>query len=135
DRSWTVILFAQSRLPFFVCVPRRLGTKSERAALTPINFDPRAEDQRTRQAVADFEKRYVLGLSDTVAASAEDAIRRHFGAPRLEAMAQYPNWHVQSASGLLVLALSWTAPAADRPALWLEALELRRALLVPLPPG
>ncbi len=134
-RSWTVILFAQSRLPFFVCVPRRSTTWAERATLTPINFDPRAEDAMTREAVAAFEKAYVLGLSDTVSASAEDAIRRHFCAPRLEAMAQYPNWHVQSAGGFLVFALSWTAPAADRPALWDEALELRRALLMPLAPG
>jgi hypothetical protein len=133
-RSWTVILFAVSRLPFFVCVPRRWTTGAERAALTPINFDPRAADQRTRQAVADFEKVYVLGLSDTVSASGEDAIRRHFGAPRLEAMAQFPNWHIQSASGFLVFALSWTAPAADRPALWHETLELRRGLLAPLSP-
>jgi hypothetical protein len=131
-RSWTVILFAPSRLPFFVCVPRRWTTGAERATLTPINFDPRAADQWTRQAVAAFEKVYVLGLSDTVSASGEDAIRRHFCAPRLEAMAQYPNWHIQSASGFLVFALSWTAPAADRPALWHEALELRRALLAPL---
>jgi hypothetical protein len=134
-RSWTVILFAQSGLPFFVGVPRRWDTQAERAALTPINFDPRAEDEWTRQAVTAFERAYVLGLSDTVSASGEDAIRRHFCAPRLEAMARYPNWHVQSASGFLVFALSWTAPAADRPALWHEALELRRALLAPLPPG
>jgi hypothetical protein len=131
-RSWTVILFAQSRLPFFVCVPRRWTTGGDRANLTPINFDPRGENERTRQAVAAFEKLYVLGLNDTVSASGEDAIRRHFCAPRLEAMAQYPNWHVQSAGGLLVFALSWTAAAADRPALWQEALELRRALLAPL---
>ena len=70
-----------------------------------------------------------------MSASGEDAIRRHFCVPRLEAMAQYPNWHVQSASGFLVFALSWTAPAADRPALWHEALELRRALLAPLSPA
>jgi hypothetical protein len=132
ERSWTLILFAQSGLPFFVCVPRRWSTAPERAALTPINFDARAEDARTHQAVARFEKRYVLGLSDTAPASGEDPIRRHFCAPRLEAMARYPNWHVQSASGLLVFALSWTAPAADRPALWHEALELRQAILAPL---
>jgi hypothetical protein len=47
-------------------------------------------------------------------------------------MARFPNWHVQSAGGLLVVALSWTAPAADRPALWHEALEIRRALVAPL---
>jgi hypothetical protein len=134
-RNWTIILFAQSRLPFFVCVPRRWDTQAERANLTPINFDPRAEDERTRRAVADFEKRYVLGLSDMVSASGEDAIRCHFCAPRLEAMAHYPNWHVQSAGGFLVFALRWTAPAADRPALWHEVLELRRALLAPLSPA
>src|SRR5262249_50821959 len=108
-RNWTVILFAQSRLPFFVCVPRRFTTGAERVNLTPINFDPRGADQMTRQAVAAFEKIYVLGLSDSVSASGEDSIRRHFCAPRLEAMAQYPNWHVQSAGGFLVFALSWTA--------------------------
>jgi hypothetical protein len=134
-RSWTVIVFAQAGLPFFVCIPRRWNTGTERAALTPINFDPRDENERTRQAVAAFEKLYVLGVSDTVAASAEDAIRRYFRMSRLEAMAQYPNWHVQSANGLLVFALSWTVAAADRPELWHEALELRRALLAPLPRG
>jgi hypothetical protein len=134
-RNWTIILFAQSRLPFFVCVSRRWDTQAERANLTPINFDPRADDERTRRAVADFEKRYVLGLSDMVSASAEDAIRCHFCAPRLEAMAHYPNWHVQSAGGFLVFALRWTAPAADRPALWHEVLELHRALLAPLSPA
>jgi hypothetical protein len=134
-RSWTVILFAQSRLPFFLCVPRRWTTGSERANLTPINFDSQGEDEWTREAVAAFETVYVLGLSDTASASGEDPIRRHFCAPRLEAMAQCPNWHIQSASGFLVFALSWTAPAEDRPALWHEALELRRALLAPLPPG
>jgi hypothetical protein len=103
--------------------------------LTQINFDPRGADQMTRQAVAAFEKIYVLGLSDSVSASGEDSIRRHFCAPRLEAMAQYPNWHVQSAGGLLVFALSWTARPAERPALWHEALELRRALLAPLSPA
>jgi hypothetical protein len=50
-------------------------------------------------------------------------------------MAQYPNWHVQSASGFIVFALSWSAPAVDRPALWHEAIELRRALLAPLSPA
>ncbi len=134
QRSWTVILFAQSRLPFFVCVPRRWTTGGDRARVTPIDFDPRAEDETTRQAVADFQKIYVLGLPDTGSASGEDAIRRHFCAPRLEAMAHYPNWHIQSADGFLVFALSWTAAAADRPALWHEALELRRALVAPLSP-
>ena len=133
--SWTVVLFARSRLPFFVCVPRRWTTGREQAKLTPIDFDPRAEDETTRRAIADFKKVYVLGVPDTVAASAEDAIRRLFCAPRLGAMAQYPNWHLQSAGGFLVFALSWTAAAADRPGLWHEALELRRALLAPLSAG
>ena len=130
--TWTVILFAQSRLPFFVCVPRRWTTGGEQAKLTPINFDPREQDETTRQAISDFQKTYVLGVPETVSASGEDAIRRLFSAPGLDAMAQYPNWHVQSAGGFLVFALSWTAAAADRPALWSEALELRRGLLAPL---
>jgi hypothetical protein len=86
----------------------------------------------TRQTVAAFEKAYVLGLSDTVAASAEDAVRRLFCAPRLEAMAQHPGWHVQSASEFLIFAVDGIAPAGDRPALWYEAAELRRALLAPV---
>jgi hypothetical protein len=134
-RNWTCIVFAQSRLPFFLCIPRRWTTGGERARLTPINFDPQAESEQTRQAVAAFENAYVLGVSATASPAAEDPVRRHFGAARLETLAQYPNWHIQSAGGFLVLALSWTAPAADRPALWMEALELRRALLAPLPPG
>ena len=128
-RSWTVILFAQSRLPYFLCIPRRWTTGAERATVTAINFDPRAEDEWTRQAVAAFEKVYVLGLSDKASAAGEEPIRRHFCSPRLEAMAQYPNWHVQSAGGFLVFALNWTAPAADRVALWQEALDLRHAML------
>jgi hypothetical protein len=66
---------------------------------------------------------------DTASASGEDAIRRHFRAPRLEAKAQYPNRQIQSASGFLVFALSWTAAAEERAALRHEALKLRRALL------
>lgn len=131
-RDWTVILFAQTHLPFFVCVPRRTTTWAERASLTRISFDPTAENQMTRMAIADFEKAYVLGVTDNVSAATEEPIRRHFASPRLEALAQCPNWHIQSAGGLLVFALSWTAPAADRPALWQEALELRQALLAPL---
>jgi hypothetical protein len=86
----------------------------------------------TREAVAAFDKAYVLGLSDTVAASAEDEVRRLFCAPRLEAMAQHPWWHIQSADGFLICAVAGIAPAADRRALWYEAVELRRALMAPV---
>ena len=134
-RTWTVIVFSQSRLPFFVCVPRSWTTGGVRATLTPISFDRHTVDAVTRQTVADFEKAYVLGVSDTVAASAEDAVRRLFLAPRLEALAQAPCWHIQSASGLLVFALDRIAPAAERPALWNEAVEVRRALLAPVSPN
>jgi hypothetical protein len=86
----------------------------------------------TRQTVAAFEKAYVLGLSDTSSSSAEDAVGRLFCAPRLEALAQHPRWHIQSADGYLIFARAGIAPAANRPALWHEALELRRALLAPV---
>ncbi len=49
---YTVIQFAQSRLPTFVCVPRSWKTLGQRATVSPISFDPRAEDAMTGQAVA-----------------------------------------------------------------------------------
>ena len=113
-RSWTVFLFAQSRLPYFVCVPRRWTAGGDRARLTPINFDPRGEDERTVRPSPPSKKSTSWVCPTRLSASGEDAIRRLFCTPRLEAMAQYPNWHVQSAGGFLVFALSWTAAAADR---------------------
>jgi len=133
-RSWTVIVFSRSRLPFFLCVPRTWSTSAERATLIPINFDRDAVDAVTRQTIADFEKSYVLGVSDTVSASAEVPLRRHFLPSRLDALSQTPGWHIQATSGLLVFAVDQTAPAADRPALWNEAVELRRVLLAPANP-
>ena len=53
-------------------------------------------------------------------------------APRLQALARRPGWYFQSADGCLLLAWSGTAPSADRPALWHEAIEIRRALLAPV---
>ncbi|QEH35270.1 hypothetical protein OJF2_38180 [Aquisphaera giovannonii] len=44
------------------------------------------------------------------------------------AMARHPGWQVRSAGGTLALAVAGIAPAADRPALWGEAVELRRIL-------
>jgi hypothetical protein len=135
-QTWTVLVFSESpRLPDFVCVPRSWTAWTAQATLTPIRFDPRAGDAMTRRTVAAFEKTYVLGLSDTLAASAEGAVRRLFCAPRLEAMAQCPWWYVQSADGLLVFALDRIAPAAERPALWSEAVELRRGLRAPVSPA
>ena len=129
---WTVIQFSESRLPAFVVVPRSWKTLVQRATVSPISFDPREEDVMTRQTVAAFEKAYVLGLRDTEAGSAEDAVRRLFCAPRLEAVVQHPRWHIQSADGFLICAVDGIAPAANRPSLWNEAVELRRALLEPV---
>jgi hypothetical protein len=129
---WTVIQFSRSTLPSFVCVPRSWKTLVQRATVSPLSFDPQGEDAMTRETVAAFEKSYVLGLSDTVAATAEDAVRRLFCAPRLEAITQRPRWHIQAAGGFLICAVDGIASPADRPALWQEAVEIRQALLAPV---
>jgi hypothetical protein len=129
---WTVIQFSESSLPPFVCETRSWQTRPPRRNLSPINFDPSAEDELTRQTVASFQRRYVLGLSDTMASSAEDGVRRLFCASRLAAIAKHPRWHIHSADGALVFAVDRTAKAADRPALWHEAVALRRIFLAPV---
>ena len=84
------------------------------------------------QAVADFQKAYHLSVPEKAVRSDEDEVRRLFRPPRLEALARCPGWHVESTGSCLVFARRGTARAADRPALWREAIELRRALLAPV---
>jgi hypothetical protein len=126
---WTVIQFSATRFPPFACVPRSWKTIPHRANLIPISFDSQALDPMTRDSLAAFERAYVLGVDDNTAASAEEAIRRFFVAPRLELLARHPDWHIQSSGEFLVLAVSGIVPAADRSVLWREAVGLRRAML------
>ncbi len=132
DRRWTAVLFQQTRLPVFACIPREWSTVGDRRLMSSVSLDPEVGDQMTRQAVASFERAYELGVPKTAVRSDEDEVRRLFRAPRLEALARCPGWYVQSADGCLLLARSGTAPAADRPALWHEAIEIRRALSAPV---
>ncbi len=132
QQLWTVVVFAQTHFPAFVCFPKLWSTLAERATRPAISFDPDAADQRTGQAVADFQKAYQLSLRELATSSDEDEVRRFFCTPRLEAMAAHPGVHVQSADGYLVFARHGIARAADRPTLWHNAAELRRALLAPV---
>jgi hypothetical protein len=132
DLHWTAVLFRQTRLPVFACIPKSWSTVGDRRRLSSVSLDPEVGDQMTRQAVADFQKAYELGVRKTAVRSDEDEVRRLFRAPRLEALARCPGWYVQSSGTCLLFACSGTAPAADRPALWHEAIELRRALLAPV---
>jgi hypothetical protein len=132
DEHWTAVLFQRTHLPVFACIPKSWSTLGDRRRLSWVSLDPEVGDQMTRQAVADFQKTYALGVPKTAVQSHEDEVRRLFRAPRLEALARCPGWYVQSSGKCLVFACSGTAPAADRPALWHEAIEIRRALLAPV---
>ena len=129
--QWTVVVFEQTPLPAFACIPKRWSTIAERSLLPSISFDPDVGDPMARQAVADFQAAYQLSVPETAVGTDEDEVRRLFRAPRLEALARYPGWHVHSADGCLLLASNGNAPAAERAALWRDAIEIRRALLVP----
>ncbi len=131
-RDWTAVLFRQTRLPVFACITKSWSTVGDRRLMSSVNLDPVVGDQMTRQAVADFQKAYELGVPKTAVRSDEDEVRRLFRAPRLEALERCPGWYVQSADGCLLFARSGSAPAADRPALWHDAIEIRRALLAPV---
>ncbi len=127
--EWTAVLFQQTHLPAFACIPNSWLI----AGLMPsVSFDPEVGDQMAHQAVADFQKAYHLSLPEKAVRSDEDEVRRLFRPPRLEALARCPGWHVESTGSCLVFARDGTARAADRPALWREAIELRRALLAPV---
>ncbi len=131
-RHWTVIVFSHSQLPDFVCIPKMWTTLGDRSAFTSISFNAEEGDEVTRAAVADFEKAYMLGLSKRATETGEAAVRRLFGVPRLMAMAEHPGWYILSAGARLVFAQEGFSPAADRPAMWREAGELRHALLAPV---
>jgi hypothetical protein len=126
---WTAVLFQQIHLPAFACIPNSWLI----AWLIPsVNFDPEVGDQMAHQAAADFQKAYHLSLPEKAVRSDEDEVRRLFRPPRLEALARCPGWYIESTGSCLVFARDGTARAADRPALWREAIELRRALLAPV---
>ncbi len=130
-RPWTVVLFEQTDLPVFNCLPNVWWTKGDRLRMSPVNFDPESGDQVTRQAVAEFQKAYQVCLRKTASGSEEDEARRLFRAPLMAALARHTGWCIQSGNGCLVLARRGIAPAAERATLWQEAGELRRALLAP----
>ena len=86
------------------------GADCRRWAMIESAAAPRAADRRTpkdqmtRQAMADFQKAYELGVPKTAVRSDEDEVRRLFRAPRLQALARCPGWYFQSADGCLLLA-------------------------------
>jgi hypothetical protein len=129
EDQWTAVLFQQTHLPAFACIPNSWSM----AWLIPsVSFDPEVGDQMAHQAEADFQKAYHLSLPEKAVQSVEDEVRRLFRPPRLEALARCPGWYIESTGSCLVFARVGTARAADRPALWREAIELRRALLAPV---
>jgi hypothetical protein len=130
-RPWTVVLFEQTDLPVFNCLPNVWWTKGDRLRMSPVNFDTESGDAMTRQAVAEFQKAYQVCLRETASGSEEDEARRLFLAPLMAALARHPGWCIQSGDGCLVLARRGIAPAAERATLWREAGELRRVLLAP----
>jgi hypothetical protein len=130
-RPWTVVLFEQTDLPVFNCLPNVWWTKRDRLHLSPVNFDPEVGDPMTRQAVAEFQTAYQVCLRETALGSEEDEARRLFRAPLMSALARHPGWCIQSGDGCLVLARRGIAPAAERVTFWHEAGELRLALLAP----
>ncbi len=130
-RRWTVVLFEQTDLPVFSCLPNVWWTKGDRLRMSPVNFDTERGDQVTRQAVAEFQRAYQVCLRETATSSEEDDARRLFRSPLMSALARHPGWCIQSGDGCLVLARRGIAPAAERATLWHEAGELRRVLLAP----
>jgi hypothetical protein len=130
--DWTIVQFAASPLPRFVCIPRSWKTAVQRRTVTPIRFDSRAMDPLVQVNLDVFESEYVLGVDGNVPASAEEMIRNRFRAPLLAILAQHPGWQIQTVDGWLVFAVAGIAPAPERPRLWHEAAALRRALLAPI---
>ncbi len=133
---WTVILFRDTPLPSFFAVPKTFATAAQRAVQPSLSFDEAACDSSTRPGVTTFNRTYELTLiapsENGASVSSEDEVRAFFVAPRLEAMAQSPNWYIQSADGCLVFALKSIAPPERRSELLRNAIELRRRLLAPI---
>ena len=86
DSRWTAVLFQQTRIPVFACIPKSWSTVGDRRLMSSVSLDPEVADHMTRQAVADFQKAYELGVPKTAMRSDEDEVRRLFRAPRLEVL-------------------------------------------------
>ena len=130
-RKWTVVVFEQTDLPVFSCLPNVWWTKVDRIRMSPVNFDPEDGDAMTRQTVGEFQTSYQVCLPETATRSEEAEIRRLFRVPLMAALAGHASWFVESADGCLVLAHRGIAPGEERATLWQEATELRRAFLAP----
>ena len=61
NRLWTVIVFSQSNLPAFLCIPRSWSTLPDRLTFTSISFDPREADQFTRRGCHRLPERLHVG--------------------------------------------------------------------------
>ncbi len=129
DRSWTVVVFEQTHLPAFSCLPDVWWTKVDRIHMSPVNFDPEAGDPMTGHAVAEFQSSYQVCLPGRATATQEEETRRLFRVPLMAALARHSGWFIQAADGCLVFAHRGIAAAAERASLWREAAELRRAFL------
>jgi hypothetical protein len=130
-QKWTAVLFQETPLPSFACNAKTWSTFGQWSLVPAVNFDQNAGDPVAREAVEKFQKSYRLTLPETASPADEEEVRQLFVAPKLEAMARQPGWHVQASDGCLLLLRSGTVPAAERPTIWRDAIELRRALLAP----
>lgn len=117
DRSWTVVVFEQTHLPAFSCLPDVWWTKVDRIHMSPVNFDPEAGDPMTGHAVAEFQSSYQVCLPGRATATQEEETRRLFRVPLMAALARHSGWFIQAADGCLVFAHRGIAAAAERASL------------------
>src|SRR5262249_30456238 len=71
DYHWTAVLFRQTRLPVFFCIPRSWLTVGDRRRMSSVSLYAEVGDQMTLQAAADFLKAYELGVPKTAVRSDE----------------------------------------------------------------
>ncbi len=135
---WTVIVIHETGFPAFVCLPKLRSTIPQRSVTPAMSFDVTDTDSLTRSAVARFDAAYQLTLLDhdetMFDVAVEKQIRSFFVAPRLDGLANSPNWYIQSHGGSLVLACRSILPPSERVGLWCSAEGLFRTLAAPVSP-
>ena len=131
---WTVVLFARTSLPPFDCVSQMLSAR-HRWWRPRLSFDPDGESQATREAMADFQRRYQVSPIRPEAGwppgATEEQLRELFRVPQLRALADRPGWMVQTGDDCLVLARPGHIPPRELPRILAEAHDLRNALVTP----
>jgi hypothetical protein len=101
--TWTVVLFEQTELTVFSCLPDVWWTKGDVLHMSPVKFDPEVGDPMTRQTVAEFQTACKVWLREAATRSEDDEARRLFRTPLMAALARHPGWYIQSADGCLAL--------------------------------